>query len=403
MAGALEGIRVLDWTIWQMGPVASRVLADLGAEVIKIEHPITGDMARGVQRISGVLPILPGGINYYFESNNRNKKGITLDLKKPKGKQVLSKLVENSDVFVTNFRKDVAERLGVDYQTLRGFNPRLIYAVGSGYGQKGPDSGLPAADFCGVARSGMMYAVGETGMTPLYVSGGIADQTGGFMLALGVMAALIARERLGRGQLIEVSLLGSMVAMQGLNLDAFLTIGQDWGRFERAKAANPLWNYYRCADDRWIAFAATYTTFWPIFCEKVINRPELSEDPKFKTMEGRRENAQELISILDKIFLTKPREEWMELAKEADIWYAPLNKISDLPNDPQVSENYIFEFDHPTAGHLRLEGFPVQLGETPASYSLPAPELGQHTEEILLEVCKYSWEEIESLRKEGII
>src|SRR5215470_14093503 len=204
MALPLEGIRVLDWTIWQQGPVATMMLGDLGAEVIKIEERIGGDPGRGVMSIAGV-GTSSDKRNYYFEANNRHKKSIALDLKKPEGKAIIYKLIEKSDVFAQNFRKGVAGKLGLDYQTLSRYNPKLIYASATGYGPQGPDSGEPSFDYMGLARSGIMTAVGEPDMEPMNITGGIADQMGAMMLAYGVLAALVARERFGVGQEVDAS------------------------------------------------------------------------------------------------------------------------------------------------------------------------------------------------------
>ena len=215
MAKPLDGIRVLDWTIWQQGPVATMMLGDLGAEVIKLEERVGGDPGRGVMQIAGAKT---GARNYYFEANNRHKKSVTLDLKKPEAKEIVYKLIKKSDVFVQNYRKGVAARLGLDYATLSKYNPKLIYASATGYGPQGPDSEEPSFDYMGLARSGIMTAAGEPDMEPMNVTGGIADQMGAIMLAHGITVALLARERLGIGQEVDTSHLGSMMALQGLNL-----------------------------------------------------------------------------------------------------------------------------------------------------------------------------------------
>src|SRR5216117_1497305 len=202
----LAGIRVIDWTIWQQGPVASVMLGDLGAEVIKVEERVGGDPGRGVLRAQGLD--LSDRPNFYFEANNRNKRSLTIDLKKPEGVEIVRSLADGADVFVQNFRQGVAERLGLDAATLRTRNPRLVYASATGYGPEGPDSGAPSFDYLGLARSGLMLASGEPDDPPIYTSGGIADQMGATMLAFGVLAALLVRERTGRGQEVDASHLG---------------------------------------------------------------------------------------------------------------------------------------------------------------------------------------------------
>src|SRR6266508_464609 len=284
MGMPLDGIRIIDWTIWQQGPVATMMLADLGAEVIKLEERVGGDPGRGVMSVAGVMIGTSEGHNFYFEANNRHKKSLTLDLKKPEAKEVVYKLAKKSDVFVQNFRKGVAAKLGIDYQTLSKYNPKLIYASASGYGPFGPDSGEPSFDYMGLARSGIMNAVGEPDMDPLNITGGIADQMGAIMLAYGVITALFTRERYGIGQEVDTSHLGSMMALQGLNLACRLTLGKEFRRAYRTKAPNPLWNHYKCEDGKWICLAMIQADrYWPDLC-KALGIRELEKDPKFATM-----------------------------------------------------------------------------------------------------------------------
>ncbi len=403
MSGPLEGIRILDWTIWQQGPVSTAMLGDLGAEVIKIEERVSGDPGRGLIRLYGTAMGWKGR-NFYFENNNRNKKSITLDLTKDKGKDVVYRLVKKSDVFVQNFRQGVAARLGLDYNTLSRYNPRLIYATASGYGPKGPDSGAPTFDLIGLGRSGMMFASTEPGLPPQRFRGAIADQMGAIMLAYGVLAALVARERLGVGQEVDVSHLGSLIALQGLNLAQTLIMGREQPQQPRTASGNPLSNQYRCADDKWIAISMLQSDrYWPAFCQ-ALEIEELEKDPKFENMDKRAENCRQLIAILDKVFATRTREEWMTIMKGKDLIFGPVNTLSDLENDPQAIENqYVVDFNHPVFGPIKVVGIPVAFSKTPGSVRSEAPEFGQHTEEVLLELGGYSWEEIVELRDQEVI
>ncbi len=402
----LEGIRVLDWTIWQQGPVATMMLGDLGAEVIKIEERVGGDPGRGVMSVAGVLIGTSEGRNFYFEANNRHKKSLTLDLKKPAAKEIVYRLVEKSDVFVQNFRKGVAARLGLDYQTLAKYNPKLIYASASGYGPLGPDSGEPSFDYMGLARSGIMNAVGEPDMEPLNITGGIADQMGAIMLAYGILAALIARDKHGVGQEVDTSHLGSMTALQGLNVACMTILGREFKRMPRAAAPSPLWNHYRCADGKWICLAmAQQDRYWVNFC-KVLGIEHVLQDPRFDTMQKRAEHAKELIPILDQAFASKPRDYWMKVFKESggDFIYTVVNSIADLPHDPQMIANeYIVDYDHPSWGKIKIVGVPVRLSKTPGNPKAPAPEFGEHTEMILTELLGYSWEEVARLKEAEVI
>ena len=402
----LEGIRVIDWTIWQQGPVATTMLADMGAEVIKVEHPTQGDPARGVRKQLGVPLTLHGGRTAIFEHNNRNKKSIAIDLTIEKGKEIIYQLVGKSDVFVHNWRADVPERLGLDYDTLKKFNPRLIYANASGYGPKGPERLSPSLDPIGQARSGFMWNVGEPAPFPQTSAPGFIDQMGAILLSYGILGALLARERLGIGQQVHASLLGSGIALQSLNITVHLLTGRRYLPNLRQQAPNPIYNYYECKDNKWIFFALVQSErFWPDFCQ-ALGCKDLEMDPRFSNTELREQNSKELIEIFDKIFTTKTYEEWNQRLSEVskDFIYTRVQDYDDLSKDPQVLENsYIIDYDHPTLGKVKMTGFPVTFSQTPAAMRMPAPEHGQHTEEILTEVCGYSWEDIPIFKKQGVI
>ncbi len=398
----LQGIRVIDWTIWQQGPVATAMLGDLGADVIKIEDRV-GEPARGMSRIAGLSTQRAAG-NFYFDNNNRNKRSITVDLSQNEGKEIVYRLAAKSDVFVQNFRKGVAERIGLDYGTLSKHNPKLIYATASGYGPKGPDSAMPAFDRCGLARSGIMSTLGEPDMPPLMMMGGIADQTGATMLAYAVLAALVARERLGIGQQVDVSQLGSMVHLLSLDIAAALQLGEPLPRHRRTHEGNPLSNHYQCGDGKWIALAMLQADrYWPVLC-RAMGMQEYESDARFKTMEVRSKNCHIIIDIMDCVFATKSRQEWLErFAAVGGLIYAPVNTIKDVMSDPQVLENgYITDFEHPSLGRIKSVGIPLHFSRTPASIRMPAPELGQHTEEVLLELG-YDWEDISSMKDKGVV
>jgi crotonobetainyl-CoA:carnitine CoA-transferase CaiB-like acyl-CoA transferase len=398
----LEGLRVIDWTIWQQGPVASAMLGDLGAEVIKLESRDGGDPGRGLVAIAGTES---KRLNFYFEANNRNKQSLTLDLKQREAREIVYKLAAVSDVFVQNFRKGVADRLGLGYEALRAHNPKLIYANATGYGPEGPESGDPSFDQLGLARSGIMFAAGEPDMPPQPIGGGIADQMGAILLAYGVLAAVVARERYGVGQVVDASHLGSMSFLQGLSLTSRLINGAAFPRVPRARAFNPLWNHYRCGDEKWLALGMLQPDrYWADFA-RAIGRPELAGDERFATMGARAGNCAALIEILDAVFASKPRADWLDiLRKGGDFIFTIVNSLNDLPSDPQMLANdYIVNFDHPGFGKTQYVGIPVRLSQTPGSIRAPAPEHGQHTELLLTELLGYSWDEVGSLRERGVI
>lgn len=399
----LEGIRVLDWTQWQQGPMAGVLLADMGADVIKIEHAVQGDAGRGLIKSAGMDTFVTGR-NAYFEGCNRNKKGITLDLSKPEGRQILYQLVEKSDVFLHNFRDPSVVKLGLDYETLAKYNPRLIYAQATGWGEKGPDRDAPSFDYAGLARSGIMTCAGEPDMPPLNIAGGIGDQTGSVMLAFGIITALLARERLGIGQKVNTSMLGSLLWLQAINVNFKLIGGKELKRQKRSAMDQPLWNSYRCGDGRWLVLAHLQAQrYWPNVC-KALGLEELENDPRFATTEKRRENNVELILILDKVFATRTQAEWLDILKVNDVIYTPVNTFDDLESDPQIVANdYITGYDHPAWGKVKVLGIPIHFSQTPGTIRMPAPEFGQHTEEVLAEVLGYSWDNIGQLRDKGII
>jgi crotonobetainyl-CoA:carnitine CoA-transferase CaiB-like acyl-CoA transferase len=399
----LEGIRVLDWTIWQQGPVSTLMLADLGADVIKIEERVGGDPGRGVLRASGID--VTSRPNFYFEATNRGKRSIALDLKRPEGREIVCRLVEKADVFVQNFRPGAAERMGLDYQSLRKHNPKLIYASGSGFGRRGPDAQRPCMDYLGLARSGIMMAVGEPGSEPLAIQGAIADQMGACMLSYGIMTALLTRERFGFGQELDASLLSSMVWLQGLSMASRLMLGGEMPRPSRRYAFNPLWNHYACKDGRWIAFAMAQADRWWADFVRVIGRPELATDERFANMVARGGNCAECVKLFDEIFATRTSEEWIRtLTDGGDFIFTVVNSLQEVPDDPQFQANELVdEVEHPAHGPTPMLKLPIRFSETPPRIRASAPEFGQHTEQVLIDELGYDWEKIAELREREVI
>ncbi len=404
MNGPLTGIRVIDWTIWQLGPVAGTMLGDLGAEVIKLEERERGDPGRGIASIAGI-PTAKGNRNFYMEITNRHKKSLALNLKRPEAREIVYKLVAKSDVFVQNLRKGVAARLGLDYKTLSVHNPRLIYASASGYGPLGPDSGEPAFDYLGQARSGIMNSISAANNPPAYIYGGVADGMGAVMLAYGIVVALLARERLGVGQEIDTSHLAAMMALQSVNVSARTIVGTELPHPAREEALNPLWNHYRCADGKWICLGMLQSDrYWRGFCA-ALGLGELIDDRRFADGPARSNNARELVAILDRTFARRPRHEWLAVLREGgDFVYTVVNTVSDLPDDQQVLANdYLVDYEHPDYGKSRIFGMPIRLSKTPGEPRGHAPELGEHTESILTELLGYSWDQIAELREVGAL
>jgi crotonobetainyl-CoA:carnitine CoA-transferase CaiB-like acyl-CoA transferase len=401
MAGPLNGVRVVEMGMFQQGPVAAKELGDLGADVIKVET-MTGDPARGFMRIIGTQVGLKGR-NYYFEQHNRNKRSIVLDTKNPKGLELFLKLIDKADVFVTNLSIDAPQKMGIGPDVLMKRNPRLIYAHASGWGRKGPGALDLSFDYTGIGRAGLMMSCGERGTPPAQILPGLGDELGGMVLCWAVCAALYSREKTGKGQLVDTSLMGSLMCMESLILSAPAILGQEFPREKRAEAGNPIYNHYKAGDDKWFILAHLQPDrYWPNAC-RALGMPELEKDPRFVTLEIRSKNAKELIAIMDKQFATKTREEWFKVFKQEGLIFAPIQTSGEVVNDPQAAaNNYVVMFDHPVLGKTKMVGFPWDFSQTPASIRREPPELGQHTEEILLELG-YTWEDITKLKDEKAI
>lgn len=405
--GPLKGIRVIELAVWHNGAAAGYMLGDLGADVIKIEQPGVGDPARGVTQSFGHSLEMPGGRGLWFEMVNRSKRAITLDLKSAQGKEALRRLISKADVFFTNYTSDVVERLGVDYETLSGINPRLIWAINTAYGTRGPLANKHGYDSSIQAHTGYAYRMGNAeGGDPIIVGGGTFDQLGATMLVYGIMAALIARERDGVGQAVEASMLGSAVHFQHDNFHMYLWKNDStFGTSSRA-SLDPFVNWYRCADGKWIMLNEPHSErVWEEFCS-TLGLEVYVEDPRFRTLSGRLANGAALRDILIETFGCRARQEWADLFAEKKVRfvYTLVNTVAESATDPQALANeYVVETRHPTLGATRTTGVPIKFSRTPAGVGAGAPEFGQHTEEVLTEECGYGWGEVEGLREAGVI
>lgn len=393
MAGPLEGITIIDFTRYQQGPYATVMLSDMGADVIKVEERTNGDLGRS-------LGLQPDGWCTYFEAHNRNKRSITVDVRTPEGRDIIYRLVERADVVADNFRPGVMKRLGLDWETLSRINPRIITASASGFGSEGPQAGRPSFDVIGQAMSGLMVLNGGgPGNVPHSSGAGLADQVGAMVFALGICAAIIDRELHGIGQHVDVSLLGSQVALQGLSLLGYLKNGQQAPTPQRN---NPLFTVFPCAGGEWIAIGILDPKWWPGLC-RVLGREDMIVDERFSTPFGRHQNREALLAELDAAFGARARAEWMPLLDEADVPNGPVNDYAAVADDPQVLANrYITAIDHPHLGPIRVVGSPIRMSRSETGPRRTAPELGQHTEEVLLDLG-YDWDAIERLKGAGAI
>ena len=405
--GPLKGVRVLDWTVWQFGPVSTAMMADMGADVIKIES-LDGDSGRGLWRASSLTMDLGGGRNAYFETTNRGKRGMAINFKTERGREIVYKLVKNADVFVQNFRQGVAERLGMSYEKLSEINPMLVYGSANGYGPKGPDSHLPSFDGCGQARSGLMMSASDPKAEyPTRVTQGVSDQIGAIMLCQGVLAALVCKHIQGKGQKVETSHLSANMWLQGMGMTmSLLNNGRSFQSYDREAPTNPLSNLYKASDGKCIQMMHLQPDpYWEPLA-RVLGLEHLIDDPRFSDMAARAENSAELVKIIDGVFATKTVDEWDQAlrASEVDFIYAKVQSVEELEQDPQVIANdYITEFEHPVLGSVKMCNHPNIYSETPAGIWREAPELGQHTEEILIDEFGYDWDDIQELREAGAI
>jgi crotonobetainyl-CoA:carnitine CoA-transferase CaiB-like acyl-CoA transferase len=398
MPGPLHGVRVLDFTRFQQGPFATALLADMGAEVVKVEPRIDGEWGRQSERDAET------GFSAYFESYNRGKRSITLDIRLPDGQEVVRALVPGFDVVVENFRPGFMARVGLDYESLRPLNERLIYAQASAFGSKGPMSGLGGFDHVAQAVSGLMVEqAGGPGHDPSPALPGAADQISASFLAMGIASALFARTTTGVGQKLEVSLLGSMMAFQGRQVTRYFVTGkQGRARFRRS----PLYSHYRGADGWGVAIAAQRQESWAPLC-RALGDPSLEHDPRFAGPWERNDHADELEARLEAIFAARTVGEWLERLIAEDVPCGRVNDYSALKDDgelaAQLRENrYLVEVEHSGQGRITTNGTPVTFSGTPTQELRAAPELGQDTEAVLL-AAGYDWPAIEHLKDVGAI
>jgi crotonobetainyl-CoA:carnitine CoA-transferase CaiB-like acyl-CoA transferase len=404
MSEVLQGVRVLEVASWTFVPAAGAVLSDWGADVIKVEHPATGDPQRGLVT-SGLVPRAAGGANFMIEQPNRGKRSVGLDIATEDGRELLYRLAERSDVFLTNFLPATRRRLRIEFDDIRARNPGIVYVRGHGQGVRGPDAekgGYDGASYW--ARGGIASALTPPGAEyPVTQRPGFGDLAGGMTIAGAISAALFRRQRDGVGSLVDISLLG--VAMWMLSPDIVaskLFEGMGTGGFTRASSPNPLVNVYKTKDGRFLTIIMLEADkYWPDLCRH-IERPELIDDPRFADAAVRFENRAECVALLDEAFASRTLAEWRErLATVAGVW-APVQTARELHDDPQVVANgYLPQVEVGDGQSLDLVANPVQFDEAPPTLRR-APEHGEHTEEVLLEMG-ISWEEIAAYKESAAI
>lgn len=401
MARALEGMRVLDLTVWFQGPVSAQYLADFGAEVIKIERPQGGDQARGVRSIKS-LEI--GDWNQYFLVINRNKKSVALDLKTEGGREIMYRLVAQSDVFLSNLAPSMLESWGLSYEKLKAIKPDIIYATNTGYGRQG-DVSKPSFDMTVQALTGIMARLGEPGEPPIYLGMGSGDAYGGIMSALGIVLALYQRKRTGRGQCLDASLYGAQLFLAAPFLQSFLA-GNESAALQqsRKQVENPLWNLYPTSG-KWVYLCEpNEDARWAALC-RALGDAQLAVDSRFASAAGRREHNEALIEIIEAHALRHDHQTLMDAFRREELVASPVNNLADVIRDEQAWRNNYFmkTWCEEVQREVDIRGLPVTLSKTPGEVHSLGPQLGQDTELVMMDLLGYEWDEIEAMKAKGAI
>lgn len=397
MARPLDGIRVVDLSRVLAGPYCTMVLSDLGADVIKVEHTGMGDRARGLG------PFIEGR-SAYFLSVNRGKRSMVLDIFNPKGREILVELVKRSDVLVENFVPGTMARLGLDYNSLKAHNPRLVYTAVSGFGQTGPYASKPALDIIVQAMAGMLSITGEPGGRPVRPGASLGDVVAGLFAAIGVLAALRERQTSGQGQMVDIGMVDCQAAIMENAFARYFATGEVPGPLGTRNPSATPFQAFQTADG-WIVVAIIGGEYdrWGLFCA-AIDRADLIEDPRFADGWDRNQNHQLLEPIIQEAMLKKTSAQWLEELTALQIPCGPVNRLDQVVRDPQVQHRGIVtEAHHETLGKLKTVNTPLRLSRTPARVEKAAPELGEHTEDVLRGVLGLGSQALDDLKAQGLI
>ena len=398
----LEGVRILDFTHGVAGPYATMILADLGADVIKIEKPGRGDATRYLNVSKQFMGDIPRSGGDYFLAINRNKRAITIDLKKEEGVHIALRLAKICHAVVQNFRPGVIDRLGLGYDVVRGVRPDVVYGSVSGYGPKGPLAGHPGMDVAVQARAGVLSITGYPGMPPVKPGVSLADFSGGAHMAIAMLAALMHQFRSGEGQYVEVSLLDATMSMLSNYCVAVLDGGEDIQPMGSGHPQLVPFQAFETSDGHVVIGTGTNKLFG-VLCE-LIDRVDLAEDDRFKRNDSRVQHRVELIDELTQITRTRTTAEWMDQLVRVGIPCSPVNSLSEAMREPQLEANQmVVEVQHPVYETLHLMGVPYKLSATVCDIRKPPPMLSEHTDEVLGELLELGGAEVELLRTEGVV
>ena len=404
MAGLLDGVKVIAFEQVVGVPASTAVLADWGADVVKIE-PTWGDWQRSLVSFNRgplLLHLEKGDIELHFEFLNRSKRSVALNLRTERGREVLYKLLEDADIFASNYSMDVLTKFGLDYASLKDSFPGLIHFVLTGYGSKGPKSNDRGYDYIAAwSYGGMMDLVSSGPDNPPPISRpGMMDIVASAHVTSGLLAALYYKQKTGKGQGLELSLYHTAAWTLGLDIQTAL-FGHPQPRWDRKRAPNPMYTSYRCKD-RWCMMCHPSQEYWAPFC-KAIDKEEWINNPRYATMESREQHAEELVALLDGILASKTWAEWEKEFRAHDLIVSGNQTIAEILKDEQaVMNNFYTDIEHPVAGKTRLLNSPVQFSDTPAKITSAAPQIGVHTEEVLL-AAGYTWEDLAKLKEEGVL
>ena len=391
----LNGIKVLDLTRVLAGPYATMLLGDLGAEVIKIEQPGTGDEARNFGPFKN-------GFSLYFMSVNRGKQSVTLNLKTEQGRAIFKQLLDQTDILVENFRPGTMEKLGLDYGTLKSEHPSLIYAACSGFGQTGPYAHQGAYDMIIQGMGGIISITGEPDRPPVRVGTSISDITAALFTTIGILSALHHRNQTGSGQFVDVAMLDSLVAVLENAVVRYFATGEPPKPLGARHPAITPFEAFASADGH-VIIALGNDTLWTKFCEHV-DRQELVSDKRFQTNADRTENHEQLFPILSEIMSQRTTDDWIDALGKIGVPCGPINAMDKVVTHPQIqAREMITRVAHQITGEVQVPGVPIKLSETPGSIDAPAPTLGEHTTQVLTGLLKMPPDAVKKLRQDGII
>jgi CoA:oxalate CoA-transferase len=396
MPKPLDGVKVLDLTRVLAGPYCTMLLADMGADVVKVERPGAGDDTRGYG------PPFLNGESAYFLSINRNKRSLTLNFKHEKGVQILRRLLETADVVVENFRPGTMEDFGLGYETVQRLNPRLIFCSISGYGHSGPDSELPGYDLIIQGEGGVASLTGDPNGPPYKVGSSQADIVAGMMGFQGILLALLARTQTGQGQKVDIGMLDCQVALLTYQAGIYFATGQSPTRMGNQHPTITPYETYRCKD-AYINLACGNDGMWRSFC-RAAGQETWVEDTRFRTNADRVQHRRQLSALIEPLMLQKTAQEWIDVLRAHGIPCGRIQSVRDVCESPQVqARDMVVSLNHPKAGAIRVTGVPIKLSGTPGAVTNPPPLLGEHSTQVLIDWLQISAGEVEGLRQAGAV